>query len=177
MLLARVLLAAAVAFVVVACGGGAAELTIEGAWVRSNPNLMGAAYMVITSPDADELVAASVDPAIAGTVEVHEVVMDAGMMRMREVAGIPLPAGEAVALEPGGYHLMLLDMPEMLAPGTAVELTLAFASGTTRTVSAEVRTSTMPEDPGDHLQGDHPHGGHMQGDHLHGDHMQGGHRP
>jgi len=159
MRLPRTLAALTAALALAACGGGAAELTVESAWVRSNPNLMGAAYMVITSPDGDELVAASVDPAIARTVEVNEVVMDAGMMRMREVAGIPLPAGEAVTLEPGGYHLMLLDMPEMLAPGTAVELTLTFASGTTRTVSAEVRTSTMPED------------------HDHGDHMHGGHRP
>ena len=162
----RLLLSAALALVLAACGGTDAELSVENAWVRSNPNLMGAAYMVITSPAADELVSASVDPSIAGTVEVHEVVMDGGMMRMREVAGIALPAGESVALEPGGYHLMLLDMPAMLSPGTAVDITLTFASGTTRVVSAEVRESTVPED---HMSDQDADGQHDQSG-MHGEH-------
>lgn len=129
-----------------ACGGGGGELLIEDPWVRSNPNLIGAAYMVLTSPVDDELIAASIDPSVAGSVEVHEVAMHDGMMRMREVAGIALPAGEPVALEPGGYHVMLLDMPAMLAPGTEVAITLTFASGATTTVTAEVRESTMPDE-------------------------------
>jgi copper(I)-binding protein len=169
----RMLLSAALALVLAACGGTDPELSVEGAWVRSNPNLMGAAYLVITSPTDDELVAASVDPSIAATVEVHEVVTDDGMMRMREVSGITLPAGESVVLEPGGYHLMLLDMPAMLAPGTGVDITLTFTSGTTRVVSAEVRESTVPED---HMHGQHEHGWH---EHEHGQHdprgMPGGH--
>ena len=142
----RLAAVAALALVLAACSGADAELSIEGAWVRSNPNLIGAAYMAITSPIADELVAASVDPSIAGTVEVHEVVMDDGMMRMREVAGIALPAGETVMLEPGGYHIMLLDMPEMLEAGTEVVLTLTFASGTEVPVTATVRASTESDE-------------------------------
>jgi copper(I)-binding protein len=150
----------AVALLAAACGGGDTELTVDDPWVRSNPNLLGAAYMTITSPVDDELVAASVDPSIAGTVEVHEVAMDDGMMRMREVAGITLPAGEAVALEPGGFHLMLLDMPAMLAPGTEVAITLTFASGATATVTAEVRESAVPEDHMDMHDGHGSHSGH-----------------
>jgi copper(I)-binding protein len=161
--LPRALAAAVAAFALVlaACGGADAELTVEGAWVRSNPNLIGAAYLAITSPVADELVAASVDPSIAGSVEVHEVALDDGMMRMREVTGIALPAGETVLLEPGGYHLMLLDMPAVLPVGTTVDITLTFASGTTRTVSAEVRESTVPED---HMHGHGTHGEHGHGE-------------
>ena len=156
----------ALALLTSACGGGDGELLVEDPWVRSNPNLMGAAYMVITSPVDDELVAASVDASIAGTVEVHEVAMQDGMMRMREVAGIALPAGEPVTLEPGGYHVMLLDMPAMLAPGTEVAITLTFASGATTTVTAEVRESTMPEG---HM---HEHGD-MHG-HEHSEHSEHG---
>ena len=141
-----------------ACGGDG-EYAVDDPWVRSNPNLMGAAYMVITAPVDDELVAASVDPAVAGTVEVHEVAMEDGMMRMREVAGITLPAGEPVTLEPGGYHVMLLDMPAMLPPGTEVEITLTFASGATAVVTAEVRESTVPEDSMP-MHGEGMHGGH-----------------
>jgi len=149
----------ALALLTSACGGGDGEYTVDDPWVRSNPNLMGAAYMVITSPVDDELVAAAVDASIAGTVEVHEVAMEDGMMRMREVTGIPLPAGEPVTLEPGGYHVMLLDMPAMLAPGTEVAITLTFASGATSTITAEVRESTTPED----------------GMPMHGEGMRGGH--
>jgi len=170
--LRHILLTTTLALLLAACSGTATELSVEGAWVRSNPNLMGAAYMVITSPVADELISASVDPSVAATVEVHEVVMDGSMMRMREVAGITLPAGEAVRLEPGGYHLMLLDMPAMLAPGTTVELTLTFASGTIRTISAEVRASTVPED---HMHGEHEQdveGGMPDG--MHGEHPHDG---
>jgi len=137
---------AALALALAACGGETGGLTVEDPWVRSNPNGLGAAYMVLTAPADDELVSASVDPSIAGTVEVHEVVMDDGMMRMQEVAGIPLPAGEAVTLEPGGYHVMLLEMPAMLEPGTDVDVTLVLASGAEVTVTAEVRASTMDDD-------------------------------
>jgi copper(I)-binding protein len=141
------LAAATLSALLVACSTDA-SITVEDPWVRSNPNGMGAAYMVVTSPESDEIVAASVEPSIAGTVEVHEVVMQDGMMRMREVAGIPLPAGEAVTLEPGGYHIMLLDMPAMLEPGTEVELVLTFASGTEVPVTATVRESTMGDGMG-----------------------------
>jgi copper(I)-binding protein len=152
---------AAIAFVLAACSTGT-TVTVEDPWVRSNPNGMGAAYMVLTMPDADELVAASVDPSIAGTVEVHEVVMDDGMMRMREVAGIPFAAGEPVALEPGGYHIMLLDMPEMLEAGTEVALTLTFASGTEVPVTATVRASTASDETEMDMDMDMDHGDGMQ---------------
>ena len=149
----RTALLAALPLLLVACGG--AELTIEDPWVRSNPNGMGAVYMVLTMPETDELVAASVDPSIAGTVEVHEVVMQDGMMRMREVAGIPLPAGEPVTLEPGGYHIMLLGMPAMLDPGTDVDVTLRFASGDEIVITAPVRLSTMEDGMEMEMEMDH----------------------
>jgi copper(I)-binding protein len=150
---------ALVPLVLAACGaGGTTDLTIADPWLRSNPNGMGAAYMVISSPEDDELVAASVDPSIAGTVEVHEVVMQDGAMRMQEVAGVPLPAGEAVVLEPGGHHLMLLDMPAVLAAGTEVDVTLTLASGAEVTVTAVVREAT----PEDRMEMDMDHGG-MEG--------------
>ena len=140
----RMVLSFALTITAAACAT-APTVTVEDPWVRSNPNGMGAAYMVLTMPEADELVAASVDPSIAGNVEVHAVVMQDGMMRMQEVAGIPLPAGEPVTLEPGGYHIMLTDMPTMLEPGAEVELVLTFASGTEIPVTATVRASTMDD--------------------------------
>jgi copper(I)-binding protein len=64
---------------------------------------------------------------------------DMGSMTMREVESIELPAGETVALEPGGFHVMLLDLVEPLEVGDTFEVTLTFASGATQVVTAEVR--------------------------------------
>ncbi len=144
-----------IAVVLAACGGDAA-ITVTDPWLRSNPNGMGAAYMVLTASADDALVAAAVDPSVAGTVEVHEVIMEDGAMRMREAdGGVPLPAGEAVALEPGGYHIMLMDMPAMLPAGTAVDVTLTFASGAEVTVAAVVREDTPGSETEMPMHGSH----------------------
>ena len=65
--------------------------------------------------------------------------MDMGGMTMREVARIPLPAGEAVALEPGGYHVMLLELAAPLTAGQTFPVTLTFEEGGTQEVQVEVR--------------------------------------
>lgn len=120
------------------------EVVIEGAWARTSPMMAtnGAAYMVITSPVDDRLLAASVDASIAAQAEVHETSMNddgSGEMRMVEVEAIELPAGTPVALEPGGYHVMLMDLAAPLEVGTAVEITIELEAGGTIVVVAEVR--------------------------------------
>jgi copper(I)-binding protein len=67
---------------------------------------------------------------------------DNGMMRMRQIRGIDVPAQGRVALAPGGLHLMLFDLPAPLSVGTPVRLTLLLADGATVDVVAEVRTPT-----------------------------------
>jgi copper(I)-binding protein len=153
-----------------ACSTGVAAPLVEDPWIRSNPNGMGAAYLTITMPTADTLVAAEVDASIAGRVEVHEVLEDGGMMRMREVdGGIPLPAGSAVDLRPGGYHIMLLDMPDMLDIGSTVDVTLRFATADPIVVVAEVREGTgaggMPEHGAHGMDHGSQHGNQHGGDH------------
>lgn len=64
-----------------------------------------------------------------------------GMMSMQPVDSIDVPAGATVALEPGGYHVMLLDLAGDLVAGDTVELTLTFGDGSTQDVAAEVRES------------------------------------
>lgn len=145
-----------------------ADIDITGAWARTSPKMAtaGAAYFTITnSGDLDDaLVAASVDPAIAARAEVHETVaagpgdgtgdgMGAdqgmggdtgrgdgdGMMQMREVDRVAIPAGESVAFEPGGYHVMLLDLAAPLETGDTIDLTLTFEESGEQVVTAEVR--------------------------------------
>jgi len=166
-----ILLGAAV--VLTACAGRGVDVlpTVEDPWLRSTPNGIGAAYFTITMPGDDRLIAADTDPAIADRIEVHEVIEDEGRMLMRETdGGIPLPAGEPVTLRPGGFHLMLLDMPEMLQVGSRVTLTLRFAEADPITVTAEVREGAGSEPASD--SGVMEHGTMPHGDLQHGQHGQ-----
>lgn len=94
-------------------------------------------YLTVTSPVADTLV--SVSTPAAALAQIHEMRMESNMMMMRELeAGLPLPAGEAVALAPGGNHIMLMGVGEPLKTGDAVPLTLTFATGRPVEVTAAV---------------------------------------
>ncbi len=103
-----------------------------------------AVYMTIGNIGAEDdvLVAASTDAA--GIVEIHETSMtDEGVMQMRPVLpGIVVPAGDEAVLEPGGYHVMLLE-PAALVPGDVINLTLTFESGQAVTVAAVVEDRRM----------------------------------
>jgi periplasmic copper chaperone A len=62
-----------------------------------------------------------------GRIELHTHIMDGDVMRMREMeGGIPLPPGETVKLQPGGFHIMLLGLKQGLAAGSRFPLTLTF---------------------------------------------------
>lgn len=105
----------------------AQTVDVKNAWVRSSVQGQKAtgAFMTLTAQDGAKLVGAS-SPA-AGLVELHEMKMDGDIMRMREVAGgLELPAGKAVDLKPGGYHIMFLDLKAALPANSTVPLTLVF---------------------------------------------------
>jgi len=101
-----------------------AQVTVGEPWVRATVAAQKAtgAFMTLTSTQNVKLVGVS-SPA-AGIVEVHEMKMDNDMMRMRQIPALELPAGKAVKLAPGGYHLMLLDLKQPLKDGDKVALTL-----------------------------------------------------
>jgi periplasmic copper chaperone A len=121
---------------------------VDGAWARPSPMVSraGAAYMVITNAGSadDALVGASTEAA--AFVELHETsAREDGTMAMMPVESIPLPAGGSAVLEPGGLHLMLIDLVAPLEPGAMLDLTLAFESGASLTVPVEVGMPTpMP---------------------------------
>ncbi len=134
----------------------AVALTVRDAWVRATaPQDDGAdgmdegragsvtgAFMVIENPgdEAEYLVSVTVDESITTTVELHETTLDENdVMRMRPVEQIEVPAEGRAELQPGGYHIMLIDVQRALNPGDTVTLTLDFASGETITVEAAVR--------------------------------------
>jgi len=101
-----------------------AALKVEDVWVRAtvpNQHATGV-FMRLTSPTAGRLVAVESDAA--KHVEVHEMAMQDDVMKMRQVPAIDLPAGQAVELKPGGYHVMLIDLAKQITPGDHVPLTL-----------------------------------------------------
>lgn len=100
----------------------------------------GAAFMTITNSgsEADSLVSAST-PA-AAEAELHTNVMDGSVMRMRPVQSIDVPADGEVSLQPGGLHVMLLDLKAPLKEGQTIPLTLTFAKAGTVTVEVPVKS-------------------------------------
>ena len=101
-----------------------AQTTVKEPWVRGTVPQQKAsgAFMQITSGQGGKLL--SVSSPVAGVVEVHEMKMDGGVMKMGAVPFLELPAGKAVELKPGGYHVMLMDLKQQLKAGDTVPLTL-----------------------------------------------------
>ena len=101
-----------------------AAVSVQDAWVRGTVAQQKAsgAFMTLTSPVAGRLVGAS--SPVAGVTEIHEMRMDGQVMRMRAIDGLDLPAGQAVQLKPGGYHVMLMELKQPLKAGETVPITL-----------------------------------------------------
>jgi copper(I)-binding protein len=99
----------------------------------------GAVYVTLTNPGAvaDALVSASSDAAKA--VELHEVKHEGGVMKMRPVSNIPVPAHGKTELKPGGYHIMLVGLTRDLKPGEQVSVTLKFERGGEVRVDAPIK--------------------------------------
>ncbi|MGD9615492.1 MAG: copper chaperone PCu(A)C [Alphaproteobacteria bacterium] len=124
-------------------------------WARATPGGAenGAAYLTLQSPTADRLTGAT--SPVADKVELHAATMEGGVMRMREVAAIDLPAGQTVTLKPGGLHIMLVGLKQPLQPGQTVPLALQFEKAGKREVAAAVgRVGAMG--PGTHSDAAHP---------------------
>ena len=106
-------------------GGAHAQTTVTEAWIRGTVPQQKATglFAQITSAQGGRLVSAS-SPA-AGVVEIHEMSMEGDVMKMRALpGGLALPAGKAVALKPGGFHVMLMDLKQALKAGDSVPVTL-----------------------------------------------------
>lgn len=104
-----------------------ASVRAEQPWARATAprQTVGGVYVTLTSPVDDRLLGAS--SPVAGQAEVHEMTMDGNVMKMRELAdGLKLPAGQAVALAPGGLHVMLVDLKQPLAAGQVIPVQLRF---------------------------------------------------
>ena len=109
-----------------------APIEITQAWSRATPGgaPVGAGYLALTNrgAQADRLIGGSSE--VAARIEVHEMSMDNGVMKMRELAGgLEVKPGETVTLKPGGNHLMLMGLKRGLKEGERFKAQLDFAKG------------------------------------------------
>jgi len=116
-----------------------AQVSVKDPWVRGTVPQQKAtgAFMQLTSTQDARLVSAS--SPVAGVVEIHEMKMQDGVMRMRPIAALELPANQHVELKPGGYHVMLMDLKKPLAAGESVPLTLTFETRDGKTSSLDLQ--------------------------------------
>lgn len=116
------------------------NLTIEQPWARASAGRManGAAFMIIRNDgaEADRLVAAATP--VAATAELHTHSMANGVMEMRQVPAVDIPAKSATELKPGGLHVMLMNLKQPLAEGSTFPVTLTFAKAGEVTVEVTV---------------------------------------
>ena len=114
------------------------ELVVNQVWARATPSgaQTAAVYATIVSPTGDRLTAAA--SPVAKTVQLHTMTMEGSIMRMRPVAAIEIPAGEPVALKPGGFHIMMEGLNQPLREGQSFPLTLTFEKAGERQVTATV---------------------------------------
>jgi periplasmic copper chaperone A len=118
---------------------------VKDAWVRATVpgQKVAGAYLEIRSGSAARLV--GVRSPVAKSAEIHSMSNAGGVMKMRHLDALDLPAGQSVRLEPSGNHIMLFDIKQPLEPGARVSLTLIIEQkGKKKSVEvqAEVRSVT-----------------------------------
>jgi copper(I)-binding protein len=137
-------------FFAISCGGETEQqeqvvdgegVEIEGAWARpASEGRMSAAYFLITNFEESDNALIGVESDVAQLVEVHESYeREEGMMGMREVPEVELPAQSTVRFEQGGLHIMLIQVTRTLADGDTFELTLNFSNSESQTIEVPVR--------------------------------------
>jgi periplasmic copper chaperone A len=116
------------------------DIVVSSLWSRATPNgaKVGAGYMVIENRGnvADRLVGGSVEAA--ARFEIHDTVVEQGVMRMRQLPGLELPPGEAVEVKPGGRHIMFVDLEYPLSAEQNAKGRLQFERAGTIEVEYEV---------------------------------------
>ena len=133
----------------------AGEVTIDEAWSRASApgQENGFAGMVITSKKDARLIAVST-PA-ASSAEIHTMTMDNGVMKMRQLKELPLPAKQPVTLGPGGEHLMLIGIKHPLKEGHKVALTLTVEFDDKSREKVNVKALVRPLTSTQHMNHDH----------------------
>ena len=135
-----------------------AQVTVADPWVRATVPQQKATGMfaAVTAAKGGKVVSAS--SPVAEVVEIHEMAMDNNVMRMRAVPALDLPAGKAVELKPGGFHVMLMGLKQQIKEGDTVPVTLVVEGqdGKREAVEVKAPVRAMATSQGS-AQGGHRH--------------------
>jgi protein SCO1/2 len=115
-------------------------VAIMNAWLRESDRAAktNAAYMTLINVGAEEVKLVKIESPLFEKVEMHEMAMDDGLMAMRQLTDLVIPANGQARFAPGGWHLMLHGPREYLTTGQSVDMTLVFDSGVKQTISVNV---------------------------------------
>ena len=127
-------------------------ITIDHPWARATPGAVknSAAFMSFGNKGAaDKLISVTGD--VAKEIQIHSMITEAGVMKMREIKSLDIPANGKAELKPGGFHIMLIGIPDGLKEGTKFPLKLKFEK------AGEVTVQVTAEKPGAHNHAEHKH--------------------
>ena len=118
-----------------------AQVIVKDAWVRATVPQQKATGAFMQLQSAQDAKLLSAQSPVAGVVEVHEMSMDGGVMKMRAIPSLDLPAGKSVDLKPGGYHVMLMDLKGQVKDGDTVPVTLVVEGKDGKRQNIEIKAS------------------------------------
>jgi len=144
--------------------GCASKPAIETAdlWVKSSEmSMVGgmtAVFGTITNNSAEDITLTGAETEVAGLVEIHEMAMIDGEMKMQQIdGGLLIPAGKSVSLEPGGNHIMLMELTKAVEAGQEISVTLRFDGADALTINGIVAKPSEGGDEKYHEGEDHNH--------------------
>ncbi|HIE54237.1 MAG TPA: copper chaperone PCu(A)C [Chromatiaceae bacterium] len=126
-------------------GSAADDIEVIDPWAREIPPNMttSAGFLAMKNSGSREHKLVGAESPVTGMVELHTHINDQGVMRMRPVENMPIPAGGTTELKPGGLHLMLMRLKKPIKAGDKLPITLIFEDGSRKEIEAEVRRFDM----------------------------------
>lgn len=120
-----------------------ATVQVADPYVRAVPTGQDqtAAYMILRNTGKQDVALVKAESPAARAVELHTVISEGGMMKMRPVPKMDVKADGETKLQPGGFHIMLIGIKEPIKEGASVSLTLNFDDGSQLSVTAPVRAA------------------------------------
>lgn len=118
-----------------------AEVTVENPYARAVPpgQMNSASFMVLSNTDLKDIALVKGSSSVAKAVELHNHINEDGVMKMRQVQQINIPASGNVNLQPGGYHVMLIGLNQDLMEGKEIDLKLDFSDGSSQELTIPVK--------------------------------------
>ena len=120
-------------------------IDVSGAYARAVPpgQPNSASFMTLSNSSDQAISVVNARSPAAKVVELHTHTMEGGMMRMRQVEKIDIPANGEAKLQPGGDHVMLMGLVQDLVPGNEISVTLIFDDGSEKEITAPVQKVQM----------------------------------